>query len=84
MFFRFVPPHTPSSRSKVPRCVSPPARRRRGSFQAGALTRGGVPEHNETFGREIHNLTERIKAERAADARGGAAAVMVVEGGAER
>lgn len=39
-------------------------------FQASTLTRGGVPRHNETFGCEIQNLTECIKAEQTADAKG--------------
>ncbi len=41
-------------------------------FQASTLTRGRVPRHNETFGCEIQNLTECIKAEQTADAKGAA------------
>lgn len=39
-------------------------------FQASTLTQGRVPRHNETFGCEIQNLTECIKAKRTADAKG--------------
>ncbi len=41
-------------------------------FQASTLTRGRVPRHNETFGCEIQNLTECIKAKQTADAKGAA------------
>lgn len=39
-------------------------------FQASTITRGRVPRRNETFGCEIQNLTECIKAEQTADAKG--------------
>lgn len=41
-------------------------------FQASTLTRGRVPRHNRTFGCEIQNLTECIKAKQTADAKGAA------------
>lgn len=41
-------------------------------LQASTLTRGRVPRHNETFGCEIQNLTECIKARQTADAKGAA------------
>lgn len=41
-------------------------------FRASTLTRGRVPRRNETFGCEIQNLTECIKAKQTADAKGAA------------